>query len=55
LDFQKPWLLLYQHSTHIENQMLWNIRSALFWDITQSRVVILYRRFRTTYPSHLQV
>jgi hypothetical protein len=30
------------------------LRSALFWDITQRRVVILYRRFRTTYRSHLQ-
>jgi hypothetical protein len=30
------------------------IRSALFWDITQRRVVIVYRRFGTTYPSHLQ-
>jgi hypothetical protein len=28
--------------------------SALFWDITQRRVVILYRRFGTTYRSHLQ-
>jgi hypothetical protein len=29
-------------------------RSALFWDITQRRVVILYRRFGTTYMFHLQ-
>jgi hypothetical protein len=29
------------------------IRSALFWDITQRRVVIIYRRFGTTYRSHL--
>jgi hypothetical protein len=29
-------------------------RSALFWHITQRRLVILYRRFGTTYPSHLQ-
>ena len=27
------------------------IRSALFWDITQRRLVILYRRFGTTYRS----
>jgi hypothetical protein len=26
----------------------------IFWGITQRRVVILYRRFRTTYRSHLQ-
>jgi hypothetical protein len=31
-----------------------HIRSALFWDITQRRVVILYQRFGTTYRSHLQ-
>jgi hypothetical protein len=30
------------------------IRSAIFWDITQRRVIILYRRFGTTYRSHLQ-
>jgi hypothetical protein len=29
-------------------------RSALFWGITRSRVVIIYRRFGTTYRSHLQ-
>jgi hypothetical protein len=28
-------------------------RSALFWDITLRRVVIVYRRFGTTYRSHL--
>ena len=28
--------------------------SAVFWDITQSRVIILYRRFGKTYQSHLQ-
>jgi hypothetical protein len=30
------------------------MRSALFWDITQRRVVIVYRRFGTIYLSHLQ-
>jgi hypothetical protein len=30
------------------------LRCALFWDITQRRVVILYRRFGTTYRSQLQ-
>ena len=30
------------------------LRSALFWDITRRHVVIVYRRFETTYPSHLQ-
>jgi hypothetical protein len=28
------------------------MRSALFWDITGHRVVILYQHFRTTYQSH---
>jgi hypothetical protein len=27
---------------------------ALYWDITQRRMAILYRRFETTYQSHLQ-
>ena len=27
--------------------------SALFWDITRRRVIIVYRRFGTTYLSHL--
>ena len=30
------------------------MKSALAWHITQRIVVILYRRFKTTYPSHLQ-
>jgi hypothetical protein len=30
------------------------LRSALFWDIKRRRVVIIYRRFGTTYRSHLQ-
>ena len=30
------------------------LKSALFWDITQRRVVVLYRRFGTIYRSHLQ-
>jgi hypothetical protein len=29
------------------------LRSALFWDVTQRRVVIVYRRFGKTYRSHL--
>ena len=34
--------------------LFYSLRSALFWDITKRRVVILYRRFGTTYRSHLQ-
>jgi hypothetical protein len=30
-----------------------DMRSALFWDITRRRVVIVYRRFGKTYRSHL--
>ena len=30
------------------------LRTALFWVITQRVVVICYRRFGTTYRSHLQ-
>jgi hypothetical protein len=30
------------------------MRSAFFWDITQRRMVTLYRRFGTMYRSHLQ-
>ena len=30
------------------------MRIALFWVLTQRVVVILYRRFRSTYRSHLQ-
>jgi hypothetical protein len=30
------------------------IQSALFWDITQHGEVIFYRRFGTTYRSHIQ-
>jgi hypothetical protein len=30
------------------------MRSALFWGITQRRLLILYRRFGTAYRSHLQ-
>ena len=31
-----------------------DVRSALFGDFTQRKLVIPYRRFGTTYPSHLQ-
>jgi hypothetical protein len=33
---------------------LQDMRSALFWDITRRRVIIVYRRFGTTYRSHLR-
>jgi hypothetical protein len=31
-----------------------HMRSAIFWDVTQRWVVVLYRRFGTTYRFHLQ-
>jgi len=31
-----------------------DLRSVLFWDVTQRRVVIPYRRFGTAYQFHLQ-
>jgi hypothetical protein len=30
------------------------VKSELFWGITQRQVIILYRRFGTTYRSHIQ-
>jgi hypothetical protein len=30
-----------------------NLKSAVFWVITRRRVVTVYRRFGTTYRSHL--
>jgi hypothetical protein len=35
-------------------QANYTLRSALFWDITRRHVVTVYRRFGTTYQSHLQ-
>jgi hypothetical protein len=37
-----------------EKIQLYLLTSAPFWDIKQRRVVILYRRFGTTYRPHLQ-
>jgi len=28
--------------------------SLLFWDVTQRRLIVTYRRFGTVYRSHLQ-
>jgi hypothetical protein len=35
-----------------EHQQIVELRSALFWAIMRRRVVIVYRRFGTTYRSH---
>jgi hypothetical protein len=43
------WTYSYSH----RNEFSFNMRSALFWDITRRRVVIIYQRFGTTYRSHL--
>jgi hypothetical protein len=39
---------------YVETKLSLIMRSELFWDITRSRVLIVYRRFGTTYRSHLQ-
>jgi len=31
------------------------MKFSLFWDVTQRRLVVYYRRFGTTYRSNLQV
>jgi hypothetical protein len=38
---------------YVINCTEFNSRSALFWDITRRRVVIVYRRFGTTYRKHV--
>jgi hypothetical protein len=44
-DRNKPWF---------QTSAAMFMRSALFWGVTQRRVVILYLRFGATYRSHLQ-
>jgi hypothetical protein len=48
------WSSHYTDTVTAGNYTLKNLRSALLCDITERRVVILYRRFGTTYRSHLQ-
>jgi len=43
-----PWNSWYQTFAAV------HMRPALFWDLTQHRLVISYRRFVTTYRSHHQ-
>jgi len=31
------------------------VRASIFWNVTQRRLVVSYRRFGTTYCSHLQL
>jgi hypothetical protein len=52
-SFLKCWVCGWGTGYELCGQMN-NLRSALFWGIMQCRVVILYRRFGTTYRSHLQ-
>jgi hypothetical protein len=40
-----------QHEVWVTTDFL---KSALLWDITQCVVVVPYRRFGTTYQSHIQ-
>jgi hypothetical protein len=44
----------FKRDTIVAWRSLLQMRSALFWDITQRLVEIVYRRFGTTYQSHLQ-
>jgi hypothetical protein len=45
---------IFMLSFSVTSQVNLSLRSALFWGITQCRVVILNRCFGTTYWSHLQ-
>jgi hypothetical protein len=52
-----PFVILSLDAVKFEqtiNDANFMLRSALFWGITQRRVVIFYRRFGTTYRSHLK-
>jgi hypothetical protein len=59
LKFQNPenWYSFYFRAGNVcawfQVSVAKYLRSMLFWDITQS-VVLIYRRFGTTYRSHLQ-
>ena len=50
LEFSRQIFVKYSNIKLHENP----IRSVVFCDFTQREVVIPYRRFRTTYRSHLQ-
>jgi hypothetical protein len=43
-----------KHDIEVAVVIILLLRSALFWDVAQRTVVIPYRRFGTTYRSHLQ-
>ena len=45
--------LMYEIEIFIFSRNITHTRSALLWDITRRMVVIRYRRFGTTYRSHL--
>ena len=52
------WISLFLSSTHFTLRCLTarriTFRSSLFWDVTQRRLLLNYRRFGTTFVSHLQ-
>ena len=55
LTFAFSWQQwLRERESMLRHRTLPILRSVLFWNITQNRVVIPYRRFRTTYRSCLQ-
>ena len=43
-----------RYMTDSSSKICCGLRSLLFWDVTQSRVAVSYRRFGTTYLPHLQ-
>jgi hypothetical protein len=47
-------LLQYVGFIYVISDFRRGVRSSLFWDVTHRRVVVNYRRFGTTYRSHLQ-
>jgi len=46
--------LCYFHCTWFQASVAVQMRSSFFWDVTQRRLVVTYRRFGKTYRSHFQ-
>jgi len=42
------------NTTWLQASAVVQTRPSLFWDLTQWRLALSYRRFGTTYRSHLQ-
>jgi len=50
--FLSPTIRLTRQAFLFHYDSLW--RFSFFWDVTQRRLIVSNRRFRTTYRSHLQ-